>query len=307
MDILRTDTECFNDLPDFNFVPQYVDVPDADYGSLRMHYIDEGPQDAPVVLMLHGEPSWSFAYRHVIAAVYQQGFRAVAPDHIGFGRSDKLRRRGDYSYRRFVEWMIAFVEELDLRAITLVCQDWGGPIGLSVLASMPDRFDAVVAANTLLPNCQEPPAGVTPWPGEVIDNWISMTAAATDLPVGDIIESVSTGPLPAAVKAAYDAPFPDASYKGGVLQFPSLIPVDEQSPGCAENRLTWEFLEQWHKPFVTAFSDSDPTTRDWAGVFQRRVPGAAGSEHPVIAGAGHFVQEEQGEVLAAVILDVLRS
>ena len=157
MEVLRTDNDRFADLPDFPFVPQYIDVPDPEYGSLRMHYVDEGPQDAPVVLMLHGEPSWSFAYRHVIAAVYREGFRALAPDHIGFGRSDKLRRRSDYSYARFVEWMTAFVQELDLQRITLVCQDWGGPIGLSVLAALPARFDAVVAANTVLPNCQPPP------------------------------------------------------------------------------------------------------------------------------------------------------
>jgi haloalkane dehalogenase len=172
---------------------------------------------------------------------------------------------------------------------------------------MPDRFDAVVASNTVLPNCQPPPLGVAPWPGDMIRDWVAMTASAEDLPVAEIIEGVCSSPLPSAVKAAYDAPFPDVEHKAAVLQFPALIPLQESFPGCAENRIVWEQLERWEKPFVTAFSDGDPTTRDWAAVFQRRVPGAANCAHPVIAGAGHFVQEEQGPALAAVILNLLRA
>lgn len=297
--VLRTPEHYFEHLPDFSFAPNYVTV-----DGLRMHYVDEGPKDGRIVLMLHGEPSWSYAYRHTIRALVDRGYRAVAPDHIGFGRSDKLAQRSDYSYRQFVDWMIEFVTALDLRDVVLVCQDWGGPIGLSTLAATPQRFAAVIAANTLLPNCEPPPAGVDGWPGELIEGWVAMTAQAEDLAVADIVAGVCVNPLSDAVKRAYDAPFPDASYKAAVLAFPSLIPRTSDMAGCRENRAVWRVLETWHKPFVTAFSDSDPSTSAWAEVFQRRVPGAQGVPHPVIAGAGHFVQEERGEALAEVVLSL---
>lgn len=302
--ILRTPEQRFAALVDFPFQPHYHTLA-HDAGPLRMAYIDEGPRDAPVVLMLHGEPSWSFAYRHVIAAVAAAGYRAVAPDHIGFGRSDKLPARPDYSYAGFVHWLADFVQALDLRDVLLLCQDWGGPIGLRTLARMPERFSGVIAANTLLPNCEPPPKGIADWPGELIENWAAMTAAADDLPVADIVSGVCVKALNEAEKAAYDAPFPDASYKAAVLEFPSLIPIREEMPGCAENRAVWRFLEGWHKPFVTAFSDRDPSTAAWAEVFRARIPGAQNNGHTTIASAGHFVQEEQGEALAEVVLRVL--
>lgn len=301
---LRTPAERFAGLPDFPFAAHAVEIQEPDEGALRMCYVDEGEPDAPVVLMLHGEPSWSFAYRHVIRAVADAGYRAVAPDHIGFGRSDKLPRRSDYSYARFVDWMCRFVRALDLRDVTLLCQDWGGPIGLSTLAAMPERFAAVVAANTLLPNCEPPPRGVAPWPGELIGNWVETARRADDLPVAEIVGGVCVTPLSDALKAAYDAPFPDASYKAAVLEFPALIPIREDMPGVAENRAVWRVLEGWEKPFVTAFSDGDPTTADWAGVFRHRIPGADNDLHTTIAKAGHFVQEEQGEALAEVVLQL---
>ncbi|MBB3047254.1 haloalkane dehalogenase [Litorivivens lipolytica] len=299
--ILRTPEQRFAALPDFPYSPHYLTLPHAE-GELRMAYIDEGPRDAPVVLMLHGEPSWSFAYRHVIAAVAAAGYRAVAPDHIGFGRSDKLPHRSDYSYAAFVAWMTAFVDQLDLKNIVLVCQDWGGPIGLSTLAARHERFSGVVAANTLLPNCELPPAGIADWPGEIVTAWVGMTAEADDLPVADIVDSVSVKTLAAEVKAAYDAPFPDASYKAAVLEFPSLIPTRENMAGCAENRQVWQLLETWDKPFVTAFSDSDPSTAPWAEVFRKRIPGADNDLHTTLRGAGHFVQEELGAELAEIVL-----
>lgn len=303
--VLRTPDSCFTALPDFPYQPNYVNVPNAGTSPLRMHYVDEGPRDAAVVLMLHGEPSWSFSWRKVIAGVAAGGYRAVAPDHIGFGRSDKLVQRGDYSYRKYVAWMISLVQQLDLQRVVLVAQDWGGPIGLSVLAAMPERFSAVIVANTLLPNCEDTPRGISGWPGELIENWVAMTAAADDLPISDIVAGVSVNALPEEVKQAYDAPFPDASYKAAALQFPCLIPLTADMAGIAENRATWQLLEQWKKPFVTAFSDGDATTRDWQQVFQRRVPGASGMPHSVIAGAGHFVQEEQGELLAQRVCEVI--
>jgi haloalkane dehalogenase len=304
-DVLRTPAARFADLSDFPFTPRYLELQDARLGALRMAAIDEGPRAAPVALLLHGEPTWSYLYRRIIPAITRAGFRAVAPDFIGFGRSDKLARRGDYSYDAFVKWLGEFVTALDLKRVTLVCQDWGGPIGLRVLGEQPQRFAAVLAANTLLPTCEPPPRGVAQWPGALIENWVATAAAADDLPVSGIIAAVCRTPPAAPALQAYDAPFPDASYKSGVLAFPGLIPIRPDMAGIAENRRAWAQLEQFERPFVTAFSDSDPTTAPWAEVFRRRIPGAAGQPHPVIANAGHFLQEEQGEALAEVLVALL--
>lgn len=219
----------------------------------------------------------------------------------------RIHRRGRSppENRKYVDWMICLVQQLDLQRIVLVAQDWGGPIGLSALAAMPERFGAVIVANTLLPNCEDAPQGIAGWPGELIENWVAMTAAADDLPISDIVAGVSLNPLPEEVKRAYDAPFPDASYKAAALQFPSLIPLHAGMAGVTENRATWQVLEQWQKPLVTAYSDADPSTRDWQQLFQSRVPGAAGMPHTVIAGAGHFVQEEQGEAMAELVCEVV--
>jgi haloalkane dehalogenase len=303
--ILRTDEGRFAGL-DFPYAPHYVALRDGRFGALRMATIDEGPRAAPVALLLHGEPTWGYLYRHIIPRVAAAGFRAVAPDFIGFGRSDKLARRADYSYAAFVGWLREFIETLDLSRITLVCQDWGGPIGLSVLAGLPQRFAAVLAANTLLPNCQPPPLGVAGWPGETIENWAAYAASVDDFQMSVIIGAVSRRPLTAVAQRAYDAPFPDASYKAAALAFPPLIPIRADMPGIAENRRVWEVLEKFDRPFVTAFSDSDPTTAPWAEVFRRRVPGSSGQVHPVIAGAGHFLQEDAGEALAEVLVGLLR-
>ncbi len=305
-DVLRTDEARFAGLADFPFTPRYVSVSDARFGSLRMAAIDEGPRAAPVALLLHGEPTWSYLYRKIIPRITQAGFRAVAPDLIGFGRSDKLARRSDYSYEAFVGWLRGFVEALDLTRITLVCQDWGGPIGLRVLTAQPQRFAAVLAANTLLPNCEPPPRGVPDWPGTLIENWVATAAAASDLPVSGIIAAVCRHPPTPEALHAYDAPFPEAAFKSGVLAFPGLIPIRPDMAGIAENRKAWAQLERFEKPFMTAFSDADPTTAPWAEVFQRRVPGAAGQPHTTIRDAGHFLQEEQGEALASVLLELLR-
>jgi haloalkane dehalogenase len=304
--VLRTPEARFANLGGFAFAPRYVTVTDARFGELRMAAIDEGPRDAPVALLLHGEPTWSYLYRKMIPRITAAGFRAVAPDFIGFGRSDKLARRADYSYAGFVSWLQQFLRTLDLRRVTLVCQDWGGPIGLSALAAQPERFAAVLAANTILPNCEAPPRGVPDWPGALIAGWVRTAAAANDLPVSGIVAGVCRTVPAAEVLQGYDAPFPDASYKNGVLAFPGLIPIREDMPGIRENRGVWSVLEKFERPFVTAFSDSDPTTAPWAAVFRERIPGAAGQPHPVIANAGHFLQEEQGEALAAVLLDLMR-
>ena len=302
--VLRTPDERFADLPDFPFAPHYVELPSA-LGPLRAHYLDEGPRDAPVVLMLHGEPTWSFLYRKLIGPIAAAGYRAVAPDMIGFGRSDKPMRREDYSFDRFAGWVRDFVVALDLTRITLVCQDWGGPMGLRALSDMPDRFVGVVAANTLLQNCEPPPRGVAPWPGEIIASWMATCRTATDLPIGPVMEATfMTTPGPGVI-AAYEAPFPDATYKSGPHQITCGIPVAEGDEGLEANRHAWQVLETFDRPFLTAFSDSDPSTIAWEAVFQSRIPGAKGQPHTRIARAGHFLQEEQGETLASVVIDAL--
>jgi haloalkane dehalogenase len=303
--VLRTPEDRFAGLPDYAFEPHYLDVPGGRLGPLRMHFVDEGPPEAPVVLMLHGNPTWSFLYRHMIGPVAADGYRVIAPDMIGFGKSDKPAARADYSYNRFVAWMRAFVEGLDLRGVTLVCQDWGGPIGLRLLAELPGRFDAVLATNTLMPNCEPPPRGVAGWPGELIEAWVESCRTSEELPVRELFARAAVQRPDEAVLDAYAAPFPEGRYQAGLLQITCGIPLTETAEGLAENREAWRVLERWTRPFLTAFSDGDPSTIGWESIFQQRVPGAAGQPHARIAGAGHFVQEEQGPALAGVLRQFL--
>jgi haloalkane dehalogenase len=303
--ILRTPDARFVGLPGFPFQPRYLELTDRRLGSLRMHYLDEGPKDAPLVLMLHGEPTWSYLYRKIIPRVTAAGYRAVAPDYIGFGRSDKPVDRASYTYQHHVDWVLQFVDQLALSRGTLVLQDWGGPIGLRVLAERPHCFDAVLLANTLLPNCEPPPRGIEDWPGPIVGPWAQSTRDAHDFEVGLIIRSVCLGALDPAVVAAYDAPFPDARFKAGVLEFPSLIPLHQDSVGIAENRRAWQFLEGFAGPVVTAFSTADPSTKPWERVFRERIPGARGQPHIEIANAGHFVQEDGSDALSSALLGLL--
>jgi haloalkane dehalogenase len=305
--VLRTPPGRFDGLPDYPFDPHFATVQHPKLGELAMHYVDEGPDDRPVALLLHGEPTWSYVYRNVIPVLANAGYRVIAPDCIGFGKSDKLPRRENYTVALHVEWLAALVEQLELRDIVLVCQDWGGPIGLRVLASMPERFAAVVAANTLLPNCEDPPNGIAGWPGQLVEDWVEMVRGMEDIAVGETVAGVCLRRPPDAVVQAYDAPFPGPEFKSGVLAFPLLIPLSEEMVGCEENRQVWHELERFDKPFITAFSDSDPSTSAWAEVFRRRIPGARGRKEITIANAGHFLQEEQPAALTAAVLDVLRS
>lgn len=303
--IVRTPDDRFTGLPGFAFVPRYLAVDGGDLGVLRMHYLDEGDRCRGTVLMLHGEPSWSFLYRKLIGPVAAAGWRAVAPDHVGFGRSDKPVDRLAFSYDRFVGWMRQFVERLDLTRIVLVCQDWGGPIGLRLLAEMPDRFAGVFATNTLLPNAEAPPRGVDDWPGPIVRPWIEHCRTSDDLAVGEIVAATCVTRPSAAVLAAYDAPFPDARHKAAALAITTLIPDGPDAPGIGQNRAAWDVLDRFDKPFATAFSDADPATAAWEAVFRARVPGAARAPHVRIGQAGHFVQEEQGEALAAALVAFL--
>ena len=291
MENLRTPDSRFANLPGYPFQPHYTEV-----GGLRIHYVDEGPASAPPILCLHGEPSWSYLYRKMIPVFAAAGFRAIAPDLVGFGRSDKPARREDYTYQRHVDWMKGLLAAIDLREATLVCQDWGGLIGLRLVAEEPDRFVAVAAANTFLPTGDEPAS-------EAFLAWQKFSQETPEFPVGGIVAMGSATELPPAVVAAYDAPFPEERFKAGARQFPLLVPIRPDDAASAANHRAWERLCEWRKPFLTAFSDSDPITRGADVILRERIPGTAGQPHTTIVGAGHFLQEDKGEELARVIVE----
>ena len=293
MDVLRTPDDRFADLPGYPFDPNYVEI-----DALRVHYVDEGPSDAAPVLMLHGEPSWSYLYRRMIPMFAAAGHRAVAPDLPGFGRSDKPASRTDYTYKAHVDWMTGFLEALDLRDITLVCQDWGALIGLRLLAEQSDRFARAVVANGFLPTGDQPP-------GDAFLAWQNYSQTTPNFHVGGIIKGGCLTPLSDEVIAAYDAPFPDDTFKEGARQFPTLVPTSPDDPAAPANRAAWEKLDKLEIPVLTAFGDSDPITAGADRVIQARIPGAAGQPHTTITGASHFIQEDKGEELAEVIVNWL--
>jgi haloalkane dehalogenase len=263
--------------------------------------VDEGPRDAEPVLMLHGEPTWSYLYRRMIPVVAAAGYRVVAPDLVGVGRSDKPARRADYTYQRPVDWMRGLVLALDLRRITLVGQDWGGFIGLRLAAEHADRFARIVAANTFLPTGDIPPGESFLW-------WRRFSQEMPVFRPGEIVQRGTVRDVPPALQAGYDAPFPDdpeEGYVAGARQFPLLVPIAPDDPATLPNRAAWEVLHRWEKPFLTAFSDADPAFGGADRVFQEAVPGARGQEHATITGAGHFLQEDRGPELARVIVAFL--
>lgn len=306
MDILRTPDARFENLPDYPFAPNYTTVPcgepcgdpRGDGGELRIHYVDEGTSD-DVVLCMHGEPSWSYLYRHMIPKFVAAGLRAVAPDLVGFGRSDKPGARTDYTYQSHVDWMTAWLEANDLTHVTLIGQDWGGLIGLRLAAENPDRFDRIVVANTGMPTGEGTPS-------EAFMAWRKFSQDMPEMLIGELLKQACGG-LPDEVVAAYDAPYPDESYKEGARQFPLLVPISEDDPAAAANRRAWTVLESWQKPLLTAFSDGDAVTAGGEAVFQARVPGAKGQPHTTIKGGGHFLQETHGAELADVVIDFIRA
>ncbi|MFL5292998.1 MAG: haloalkane dehalogenase [Myxococcales bacterium] len=289
MRVLRTPDSRFADLPGHPFAPHYTEI-----DGLRIHYVDEGPPRAPPILLLHGEPTWSYLYRKMIPPLVAAGHRVVAPDLVGFGRSDKPAERGDYTYQRHVDWMAGVLEALALEHVTLVGQDWGGLIGLRLVAEHGERFDRVVAANTFLPTGDQDP-------GPAFRKWQAYSQSAASFEAGKIVSRTCKTPLAPEVQRAYDAPFPDESFQAGARQFPLLVPTRPDDPASAPNRAAWKALRQWRKPFLTAFSDSDPITRGGDEVFRAEIPGCAGQPHTTIAGASHFLQEDRGEELAGVI------
>lgn len=295
MRILRTDEARFAGLPDYPFTANYLDVEPG----LRMHFVDEGPADAAPVIMLHGEPSWSYLYRHMIPVVAEAGYRVLAPDLIGFGKSDKPTDVGDYSYRKHMDWLTQWIDSLNLHNITLVCQNWGSLLGLRLAAEHHRRFSRIIVGNGMLPT------GDTPTP-VVFRAWKTFASHSPWFPVARIIQLGTERALSAGEMAAYEAPFPGANFKAGARAFPALVPVSPHDPASAANREAWRILEQWRKPFITCFSNGDPITRGGDRYMQRRIPGALGQPHITLRG-GHFLQEDSPREFARVILDALKA
>jgi haloalkane dehalogenase len=295
--VLRTPNRRFEDLDGFSFAPRYASVTDGHGAHVRVHYLDEGPRRAAPVLLLHGEPSWSYLYRHIVPPLVSRGHRCIVPDLVGFGRSDKPASPSDYSYARHVAWMRYLVfDRLDLRDVSLFAQDWGGLIGLRLVADDPDRFARVAISNTGLPTGDERMS-------DAFLSWRAAALSAKEFRVGEIVASGCRTSLAPRVIAAYDAPFPDDSFKAGARSFPALVPSTPDDPEHDQNIAAWAALRRFDRPFLCAFSNGDPLTAGSARRFVEAVPGASGQRHVTIEGAGHFVQEDRAPELAQVLIE----
>jgi haloalkane dehalogenase len=294
MDLLRTPDERFENLVDFPYKPNYIEI-----DGIRIHYVDEGPKDAEVILLMHGEPSWSFLYRHMIPILVKANLRIIAPDLVGFGRSDKPTKQEDHTYAKHVKWISELVERLDLQKITLFCQDWGSLIGLRIALEKQDRFSRIVLSNGGLPTGEQ---GMT----EAFLNWRKFSRESPRFDVGFLIQGATITKLTEEIIKGYDAPFPDDTYKAGARILPSLVPISIEDPEHNANKKAFEQLGKWNKPFLTAFSDSDPVTRGADKPMQRYVPGAQGQKHTTIENAHHFVQEDKGPELAKLIIEFIK-
>lgn len=334
METLRTPDVRFVGLLGFDYEPHYTEVPDGEGGTLRIHHVDSGPEDAPIVLCMHGQPTWSYLYRHMIPLLNERGMRVLAPDLVGFGRSDKPTRREDFSYDRQVEWMTSWLEQNDVRGATLVGQDWGGLVGLRLVAENPQRFDRVVAANTGLPLPLElseekvravrdflSPETPTPTMEEMMNAirsidpdarerkfayWQKWTWETEDVPVGMVLAGsvmAGGGSLTPEEIAAYEAPFPEPAYKMGPRAMPSQVPTLPGDPSVERQVAAWKALSEFDKPFLCAFTDDDPVTGGADVPFRERVPGAKGPSHATIRGGGHFLQETRPAELAKIVAD----
>ena len=301
MRCLRTPDERFADLPGYPFAPNYVEIDDTDGGTLRVHYLDEGPADGPVVLCMHGEPSWSYLYRKMIPPLVDAGLRVIAPDLVGFGKSDKPSERSDYTYGRHVAWMqAAIIDHLDPRGATFFGQDWGGLVGLRLVAENADRFDRVIIGNTGLPTGDGPLS-------KAFLQWQEFSQTTPVFDVGFMLQAATIVELSPGEVSAYDAPFPDDTYLAGARIFPTLVPSTPNDPAAEANRAAWRVFEQWTKPFICCFSDSDPVTAGGDRLFLARVPGTAGQPHVTVERAHHFFQEDAAPHLAQIVIDALNA
>ncbi|MGI9576773.1 MAG: haloalkane dehalogenase [Microthrixaceae bacterium] len=296
METVRTPDDRFENLPGYDFEPNYATIPDEDGGELRVHYIDFGLRSGEVVLLMHGEPSWSYLYRKMIPILAEAGYRVIVPDLVGFGRSDKPTEQSDYTYARHVAWMRSLLfDHLDLTGLNMFCQDWGGLVGLRLVAESPERFDRVCVGNTGMPTG----TGAT----DAFRMWRDFASNTEDFDAGGIIQMGTVDEMPDGVVAAYNAPYPDDSYKAGARIFPALVPVEEDNPAVPDNIAAWERLAEFDKPFLVAFSDGDPITAGGDGVFHAKVPGTKGQPHTTIEGGGHFLQEDQGPQIARKLIE----
>jgi len=296
MKILRTPDARFDHLPDFPWAPHYATVRDQDGSEIRIHYVDEGPRDGVPILLMHGNPSWAYLYRHMIPGLLATGRRVIAVDLVGCGRSDKPAAKSDYTLARHYDWMGQWLTHMDLTEITLFCQDWGGTIGLYLVAQYPERFARVIAANTGLPLGEGESA--------FMKMWVGMMREATEFP-WHMFEAGMQRKLTEGELAAYHAPFPSSEHEAGIIQFPVLIAVQPDNPGVPVNREAWARLSEFRKPFLTLFGDLDPVARGWDKRAQAHIPGAAGQRHHNIASANHFIQEDAPDELLAHIIPFL--
>jgi haloalkane dehalogenase len=292
IEFIRTPEERFRDLKDYPFSPNYLDLADV-----RMHYLDEG--EGPILLLLHGEPSWSYLYRKMIPPLVKAGFRTIAPDLIGFGKSDKPTNPDVYTYQSHMDWMTQLILKLDLKEIVLFCQDWGGLLGLRLSAENSDRFSRICAANTFLPTGDVKPS-------QAFLDWKNFSQNVSKFPVGKIIQTGCVSKLTTEELAAYNSPYPDETFKVGARKFPLLVPITPEDPASMANRAAWEILKKWEKPFLCLFSDQDPVTRGADAFFRRLIPGSKGQPHETISDAGHFLQEDKGELIASKLIEWLR-
>ncbi|BBZ43441.1 haloalkane dehalogenase [Mycobacterium parmense] len=294
MYVLRTPDSRFENLEGYPFVANYLDVAASDTRRLRMHYLDEGSIEGPPIVLLHGEPTWSYLYRTMIPPLTDAGYRVLAPDLIGFGRSDKPSRIEDYTYLRHVEWVTSWFERLNLRDVTLVMQDWGSLIGLRIAAEQSDRIARLVVANGFLPTAQRP---VSP----AFHVWRAFARYSPVLPAGRIVGAGTLRWVSPKVRAGYDAPFPDKTYQAGARAFPLLVPTSPGDPAVPANRAAWDALGRWDKPFLAIFGARDPVLGRADRPLIKHIPGASGQPHARI-NASHFIQEDCGPELAERVL-----
>lgn len=300
INIKRTPANRFSNLSDYDFQPHFIDVIDGKIGTLRMHYLDEGPRDGHMILCLHGQASWSYLYRHMIPVLVGQGFRVIAPDYIGFGRSDKLAVDADYSYQRYINWLTSFLIGMKIKNVTAYMFDWGGHFGLRIASEHPGMFNRIILSNTLFPmGPQEKSDEFVKWANKVVKTPI--------FPISKMVNKGVVNKLSPDVIKAYDAPFPDESFKAGPRSFPMIMPLATDRPGVAENRAAWKKLATWEKPVLTLFSQHSAETEVPPTKFQQHIPGAKGQPHALLPNAGFYIVEDKSEELAKRIIDFIKS
>ena len=298
MEIISCDAARFGDIPDYPFAENWLEIDLGEGHRGRMHYLDEGPKDAPPVLLFHGEPSWSFLYRKMIPILVQAGFRCLAPDLIGFGKSDKPDEQGFYTYARHVSWLEQWREAVVPQEAGLFCQDWGGLLGLRMVGNAPGRFAFVVASNTFLPT------GGTPSPAFLA--WREFAKSSPEFKIGELLQRATFTERSDAEIMAYDAPFPDEPSKAGARAFPQLVPVEDGMAGIEENKVAWENLAAFDKPFLTLFGADDPVTGGLGDTLASRIKGAEGQPHDILSGCGHFCQEDRPVELSHGVIDMAK-